>query len=198
MKVKFWSDLHLDHPKAYTFRPWFKSMEEHDEYMADTLAEAIGPRTIIKLLGDISVGRKGLETLKKIFSDAKCQRLLIMGNHDAERQGIKMRDLVDVYTDIQALTKQGRGFWLSHAPIHESELRGKKNIHGHIHQDVIRDPRYINVCVDYAKAPVPFEDIVSGYYTSHDKYVDPLTGKVKKISEAPPTPMSPDVYFIQC
>ena len=90
MRVKFWADLHLDHPKAYTFRPWFKSMEEHDEWIADTLAEAIGPRTIIKILGDASVGRKGLETLQKIFSDAKCQRLLVMGNHDAERQGIKM------------------------------------------------------------------------------------------------------------
>lgn len=197
MKVKFWSDLHLDHPRAYTFRPWFSSMKEHDEWIADTLAEAIGPRTIIKLIGDVTVGRKGLETLKKILSDSKTQSLLIMGNHDAERQGIKMRDLVDVYDDIQAIAKQGKGFWLSHAPIHESELRGKKNIHGHIHQDVIRDPRYINVCVDYAKKPVPMEDIVSGYYSTHDKFIT-SDGKVHPLLKAPATEMNPFTPFIEC
>ncbi|WYX90423.1 hypothetical protein PTQ24_000148 [Salmonella phage KKP_3822] len=40
-----------------------------------------------------------------------------MGNHDAERQGIRIRDLIDIYDDIQALDKQsggGKKFWLSH------------------------------------------------------------------------------------
>ena len=31
------------------------------------------------------------------------------------------------------------------APIHESELRGKINVHAHIHDAVIEDNRYVNV-----------------------------------------------------
>lgn len=200
MKTKFWADLHLDHPNAYKFRPWFKSMKEHDEYMADTLAEAVGPRTVIKLLGDVTVGRKGLETIKKIFSDKQCKSLLVMGNHDAERHGIKARDLIEVYDDIQSLYSQGKGknaFWLSHAPIHDSELRGKRNIHGHLHQAVIRDERYINVSIDFAKKPVSFEDIVRGEYTTHDKWVNGLTGKVEKLLKAPADEMSPFSYYIK-
>ena len=50
MKVKFWSDLHLDHPGALRFRPWFKNMKEHDEYILDTLSKHIGKRTKLILL----------------------------------------------------------------------------------------------------------------------------------------------------
>lgn len=182
MKVKFWSDLHIDHPNAVRFRPWFKNQKEHDEYMLDTLRDSIGKRTKIILLGDIAVGRKGLEQIKKVIHNVP--NLLIMGNHDAERQGIKMRDLVDVYDDVQSLAKQNggkRGFWLSHVPIHETELRDKFCIHGHIHKAVIRDQRYINVCVDWAKQPVKLEDIVSGKYETYNKYLDEETGETRNI-----------------
>ena len=33
-------------------------------------------------------------------------------------------------------------FWLSHSPIHDSELRGKFNIYGHTHFKYVDDPRY--------------------------------------------------------
>ncbi|QBQ80825.1 putative phosphoesterase [Escherichia phage vB_EcoS_VAH1] len=67
MKVKFWSDLHLDHPGALRFRPWFKNMKEHDEYILDTLSKHIGKRTKLILLGDIAVGREGLAKLKSVY-----------------------------------------------------------------------------------------------------------------------------------
>ncbi|ASZ77895.1 phosphoesterase [Salmonella phage SH9] len=58
MKVKFWSDLHLDHPGILRFRPWFKNMKEHDEYILDTLSKHIGKRTKLVLLGDSAVGAR--------------------------------------------------------------------------------------------------------------------------------------------
>ncbi len=69
---------------------------------------------------------------------------------------------------MQSLVKY-KNFWLSHAPVHPGELSGKKNLHGHTHFELMGDPRYINVCVEYAKSPVRLEDIMSGKYTSHDK-----------------------------
>ena len=60
-------------------------------------------------------------------------------------------------------------FWLSHAPIHPCELRGKRNIHGHVHQNHVmdehhkRDNRYINVCVENTDgAPVSLDKIRLG------------------------------------
>lgn len=44
--------------------------------------------------------------------------------------------------------------WLSHAPIHPAELRGKINIHGHVHDATITDEnglpdlRYFNVSLE--------------------------------------------------
>ena len=43
---------------------------------------------------------------------------------------------------------------MSHAPIHPNELRGRFNLHGHVHQNSITlpdgslDDRYINCCVE--------------------------------------------------
>ncbi|ANH50939.1 hypothetical protein [Salmonella phage 118970_sal2] len=184
MKVKFWSDLHLDHPGTLRFRPWFKNMKEHDEYILDTLSKHIGKRTKLVLLGDIAVGREGLAKLKSVIHNVPNQ--LIMGNHDAERQGLRIKDLVDVYDDIQALGKQtggGKKFWLSHCPLHEAELRGKLNIHGHVHTNSVRDPRYINVSFEMSKTPIPLEDIVSGKFTSYDKVVNCTTGEILQIDE---------------
>ncbi|QXV85202.1 serine/threonine phosphatase [Escherichia phage TrudiGerster] len=184
MKVKFWSDLHLDHPGTLRFRPWFKNMKEHDEYILDTLSKHIGKRTKLVLLGDIAVGREGLAKLKSVIYNVPNQ--LILGNHDAERQGLRIKDLVDVYDDIQALGKQtggGKKFWLSHCPLHEAELRGKVNIHGHVHTNSVRDQRYINVSFEMSKTPITLEDIVSGKYQTWNKIVDPITGVVSEISQ---------------
>ena len=47
-----------------------------------------------------------------------------------------------------------KGAWLSHAPIHPAELRGKINIHGHVHYANVLDEtgkldnRYFNVSLE--------------------------------------------------
>lgn len=86
--------------------------------------------------------------------------------------------------DIQALGKQtggGKKFWLSHCPLHPEELRGRLNIHGHVHTNSVRDQRYINVSFEMSKTPIPLEDIVSGKFQTWNKIVDPVTGVVSEI-----------------
>ena len=58
-----------------------------------------------------------------------------------------MKKLVDVYDEVHALLKY-KEFWLSHAPLHPDELRGKRNIHGHVHTASVPDTKYLNVSVD--------------------------------------------------
>jgi calcineurin-like phosphoesterase family protein len=54
------------------------------------------------------------------------------------------------------------GFWLSHCPIHPNEMRKKThNIHGHIHIEVIDDPRYICVsCEQVNYTPVLLDELI--------------------------------------
>jgi len=166
------SDLHLGHKNIHKFRSGFESAEHHHEVMFENLAMNIQKRDSLILLGDIAFDKFWLKKIKSI----KCaKKLLICGNHDTEN-GIKMRDLVDVYDDVMSLHSR-RNYWFSHCPIHSSQMRGKVgNIHGHLHSaevgeylpsidgnsDVFyRDPRYLNACVEHTNyIPVSFADLV--------------------------------------
>ena len=51
-------------------------------------------------------------------------------------------------------------FWLSHCPIHPQELRGKYNIHGHVHHNNIPDKNYFNVCIEALNGlPIKLDEI---------------------------------------
>ena len=121
MKVYFWSDLHLGHINIPKFRTMFSSMEEHDEFIMDTITSMKDKRTVFFILGDAFVSRKGLEKFEKLFSNVRTT--LVLGNHDLERGGLSFTDLVGVVDNVQSLVRY-KNFWLSHAPVHPGELRG--------------------------------------------------------------------------
>jgi calcineurin-like phosphoesterase family protein len=134
------SDLHFCHSRITEFRPEFSSMEEHDDYIIEQWNKTISKRDSVTVLGDVAFNKQGLEKLGKLRGTKK----FILGNHD--------RLSVDNYAQygkiLQSLVKYKKSVWLSHCPIHPDELRGIKNIHGHIHSHDLRDDRYINVCVE--------------------------------------------------
>ena len=87
----------------------------------------------------------------------KCQKHLVIGNHCAERYDQKL--LYAKFNKVYGLKKK-YGAWLTHAPIHPDELRGKFCIHGHTHNHLIDDSRYINVCPEHHDyMPVNLKDI---------------------------------------
>lgn len=65
-----------------------------------------------------------------------------------------------------------KNLWLTHAPIHPDELRGKKNVHGHCHGHILNDKRYINVCVEHADRPIPIEEIINGNFQTYTRSSD--------------------------
>lgn len=141
--VYFISDLHLFHANILKFSPMRggHDMETHAEWIVSQINSVCSKRDILYILGDVVFKRGGLEYLKMLNP----QIHLILGNHD--------RFQIDEYLDHGvASIKPGlwayKGFWLSHAPIHPDELRGRKNVHGHVHDGTIPDDRYINVCVE--------------------------------------------------
>lgn len=69
-----------------------------------------------------------------------------MGNHCTDQ--VSMKEVVKHFDEVYSLKKY-KEFWLSHAPIHPQELRGKYNLHGHMHFETVDDPHYLNLCLEH-------------------------------------------------
>lgn len=138
----FCSDLHLGHDNILRWRTEFSSADEHNSFMVDSINDAISKRDTLYILGDSAINHKGLDLLREIKPCFK--KVLVLGNHDIER-GLKISDFFTVFDSIHALLPF-KEFWLSHPPIHPNELRGRINLHGHVHSATIPDSRYFNLC----------------------------------------------------
>ena len=150
------SDLHLGHKNIAKFRN-LQSEEENYEMLKENWHKIITKRDTVFLLGDVCFTEERL----KDFSSWKAeQKILILGNHDTDNVSIK--SIMETYDKVYSLLKY-KEFWLSHAPIHPDELRGRVNIHGHTHYHVIDDHRYVNICVEHTNFSPANIEIVRKY-----------------------------------
>lgn len=145
------SDFHLGHRNIHKFRctekGFFRDFTDeatHREWLKQYWCSVVTKRCKVFLLGDICFTQEALDD----FKTWPGTKVLIAGNHDLDN--VSMKEIVEsgVYSEIHSLLRY-KEFWLSHAPIHESELRGKKNCHGHTHYYKVDDWRYYNCCVEY-------------------------------------------------
>lgn len=161
------SDTHFNHSKMYELpfrrangeplRPW-NSSEEADEELVRRWNAVVTPSSKVYHLGDVTMGRRGLETLSRLNGT----KILISGNHQASN----IKDYLPHFKDIRSYSRLD-SFLLSHVPVHPDSLgKSKGNIHGHLHYQVVRlpggrpDPRYLNVCVEHTDyTPIAFEDV---------------------------------------
>ena len=159
------SDLHFHHKKIMEFAGAYRDGHTPLENMHIIVAlynSIIKKQDLVFFHGDVVMRKADLS----ILDELKGRKVLIAGNHDDH----PMKEYVKYFDDVRGIMSY-KGFWLSHAPVHPAELRGKKNIHGHVHQNSIRDGyngldrRYINVCVENTGGvPVPFKDIKNGTF----------------------------------
>ena len=136
--VWFCSDLHLGHKNIEKFRaPLVSSNEENTSRILDDWNKNVTKRDVVYVLGDFCFDVTLFDTLNL----PGYKKYLIRGNHD-RFQTLKYMQFFD---EVEGLFKY-KGFWLSHAPIHTNELRGKVNLHGHVHYSTLHDNRYFNCC----------------------------------------------------
>lgn len=138
---RFIADTHLGHRNIYKYRPVFDSTKHNDLYFIRILQEYCTKRDTMFFLGDICFDEQYLSTIKELPG----KKILIAGNHCTEY--IPMKKLADTFDEVHALLKY-KEFWLSHAPLSNVELRGKLNIHGHVHASSLEDIQYLNTSVD--------------------------------------------------
>ena len=152
MSVWFCSDLHFGHKNIQRFRPFVKDMVDNEQQVISCWKGVVTKRDDVYVLGDAAFTMEGIQ----LFADLPGRKFLIRGNHDLCDTSAYLK----VFNQVYGLLKY-KEFWLSHAPIHPDELRGKVNLHGHVHYESIRKPfhpildvkqeldsRYFNCCVE--------------------------------------------------
>lgn len=154
------SDLHFGHKNIHNLSPQRGGSDswEHDKWIIEQWNSIITKRDTVYILGDIAFTAVAVDRIKQL----RGQKILIGGNHDKN-----LLRYADVVCSIHGC-RVFKNYWLTHIPIHPSELRGRKNIHGHTHNVCIPDENYINVCVEMNNGiPILIDDIIEGRFTTH-------------------------------
>lgn len=170
--VWFCSDLHLGHKNIGKFRaPLVNSTEENTERILKDWKAVVTKRDTVYVLGDFCFDKYLYE---RILDELKAGKiLLVRGNHDDK---FTTEELLEFFDEIYGIVRY-KGFWLTHAPVHPDELRGKVNLHGHVHYNTITrrqiglplniqedDPNYFNCCPEnlwpkYGRCLVSLDEI---------------------------------------
>lgn len=159
----FTSDSHFGHSNILGFSNFdgtpvriFKDCEEMDEFMVTKWNSVVGKNDRIYHLGDVAIARKNLSILGRLNG----KKVLIKGNHDI----FKLKDYTPWFEDIRSYKVfTTHKFICSHIPIHPDCIeRFKANVHGHLHCNTIKDPRYVNISVEKTNyTPVSLEWILT-------------------------------------
>jgi calcineurin-like phosphoesterase family protein len=140
--VRFIADLHFGHT-SMAIKRGFQSHEEHDEYIIKQWNSVVNKRDTTYILGDIT-----METSKPypLLARLNGVKHVVLGNHDMPKD---VAELSKYVVKISGMIKY-KGMFLTHCPIHPMELdyRVNKNIHGHIHENVVKRVffEYGNAC----------------------------------------------------
>lgn len=156
------SDTHFGHDNIikYCNRP-FANAQEMDEILIQNWNSVVQTNHRVYHLGDVYFGGKGN---CKVLERLNGKKRLILGNHDDGKDPYLQKHFVD----IMAWEKLPfYGLILTHMPIRFDLDKAQKNVHGHIHQNILKKPGsqvpdddYINVSVEHTNyTPVPLESL---------------------------------------
>lgn len=162
MKMFLTSDHHFFHWNILKFtgddgeriRPTLPEddLEAMHECMIEKWNSVVGPNDKVYHLGDIimSTARRSFDQIMPRLNGVK---ILIKGNHDNAKLSVYADYFKDVRGEHHLKTKDKDMILMTHRPIFLGEHHFRKksvfNVHGHIHQNVLQDPRYVNICVEH-------------------------------------------------
>jgi calcineurin-like phosphoesterase family protein len=132
-EVYFCSDLHFGHTNIDSMR----CVTNNQALITADWFGTVARKDLVYVLGDAAFTAEGLDAIKSLPG----RKVLVRGNHDT----LNIKDYLNVFEDVLGIAKY-KEFWLTHAPIHPSELRGRVNLHGHVHFNTIHDCRYFSCC----------------------------------------------------
>ena len=155
--VYFVGDLHFGHTNVHKFRKnceemKFENETHHREFVMDMWQSTIVKRDKIFVLGDACFTMDAIPDIQKLNGT----KILVRGNHDNLNTSVYLK----AFKEVEGICRY-KNAWLTHAPIHPLELRGKINIHGHVHFATVPDDRYENVCLEnIGFKPISWQQII--------------------------------------
>lgn len=153
------SDLHLGHENIIKYSGGLRggsNSVEHDQWIIEQWNSVVTKHDLVYVLGDVAMNNDALKLVKKL----KGNKMLIRGNHDIADS----RMYIEYFQQIFGLLSYRGVFWMTHAPLHPDSLRGRYNLHGHVHKNSLPDSRYINCCVEMSYGvPQSLDDLFEKY-----------------------------------
>lgn len=141
------SDLHWGHKNICKYRSEFDTEAEHRRVTKGNILGCLGKRDLLWILGDsvfTADAIKDLMDLKESCGTIK----LVLGNHCGQHMTREeYRSFLSLFDAVYGIHKKYDS-WLTHAPVHEDELRGSFCVHGHVHTKTVDDYRYVNMCLE--------------------------------------------------
>lgn len=135
----FISDLHFGHKNILTFeRTEFASIEEHDQFIIDSINARVTNTDELYILGDVG-------NLKKV-KELNGRLILIRGNHDDRGRTTYPAFFAEVYDFPIYITRR---ILLSHYP-HPVD-QGVLNVHGHLHGSSLTTKNHLNLSAAMVK-----------------------------------------------
>lgn len=148
-KVYYCSDLHWGHKNIPKYRSYVETWEHNIELIKELWHKTVTKRDTVWCHGDILFHSKYLDDFSKLPGN----KILVLGNHCFQQSDYDNWKALSAFSNVfGAVSKHGS--WHTHIPIVASELRGKYNVHGHLHVEHVlnengeRDRRYFNVNMD--------------------------------------------------
>lgn len=167
----FISDTHFFHSNILKFtdsqgkktRPW-DTLDDMHEYMVKKWNSVVKNNDNVYHLGDVTF--KYDKDFNNLMSRLNGRKRLILGNHDK----IKGTNLLQWFEKVE-LWKGFKeyNFTAVHIPLMLQSLRdGAYCVHGHVHQNSLNNPNYINVSVEVRDyTPVHIDQIAKEIKAAH-------------------------------
>ena len=127
-QVRFIGCLHLGHKAIAQYRG-FNDEFYHDEHLIDYWNRTVNKKDLTYILGDLT-----MENDKHYYQLDRMngRKIVVLGNHDMPKH---IRSLLNHVESVAGMVDY-KGYALTHAPIHVSEIGSYKgNIHAHIHHE---------------------------------------------------------------
>jgi calcineurin-like phosphoesterase family protein len=139
------ADLHIAHESIHIYRN-FDSVEQHDEFVCDSWCDTVrsNKRDTTYILGDVAFSEAGWLKVDALPG----RKVIILGNHCTEKVSASFIAGLKTVNSVHSLYGYKNGIIMSHAPLHPEHLRGKRNLHGHLHGHLVRDRRYFNCSLE--------------------------------------------------
>jgi calcineurin-like phosphoesterase family protein len=163
------SDLHLGHVNIAKMRG-FEDIDEYNEEIIRRYNSVSGKKTMMIIAGDIAMeNSKYYHLLDRMLG----RKIVVGGNHDLKQHMVELLKHVEVVVGAYEYRK----CIITHVPIHTQEIsRFLLNIHGHLHEDIIKrwryqpggysateeiDKRYFNISWDRLEGiPISFTELI--------------------------------------